>query len=224
MSGYDNPSFVTDDSSVAAKKSRKSSLNNQNANGGESLPTTGPSFVASYYPQSRPSISDDKSVCTLNIKPIDDGLCNTKMPEPNRPPPNLPTSSPTSGGAGEAPDREQWGKGVEFLMSCIAMSVGLGNVWRFPFVALQNGGGAFLIPYLIVLLLVGRPIYYLEMCIGQFSSRGSVKVYDFAPAMRGKWWLIILPTKTNVISSVTSKLLDPRTILPTPSQLPLAKL
>lgn len=65
------------------------------------------------------------------------------------------------------------------------MSVGLGNVWRFPFTALENGGGAFLIPYLIVLAVVGRPIYYLEMVIGQFSSRGSAKVYDLCPAMRG---------------------------------------
>lgn len=71
-------------------------------------------------------------------------------------------------------------------MSCIAMSVGLGNVWRFPFTALENGGGAFLIPYLIVLLVVGRPIYYLEMIVGQFSSRGSAKVYDLCPAMRGR--------------------------------------
>lgn len=70
-------------------------------------------------------------------------------------------------------------------MSCIAMSVGLGNVWRFPFVALENGGGAFLIPYLVVLFVIGRPIYYLEMLVGQFSSRGSVQVYDMAPAMRG---------------------------------------
>lgn len=85
------------------------------------------------------------------------------------------------------PERETWGKGVEFLMSCIAMSVGLGNVWRFPFTALDNGGGAFLIPYLVVLFLVGKPIYYLEMIIGQFSSRGSVKVFDLCPAMRGKF-------------------------------------
>lgn len=74
-------------------------------------------------------------------------------------------------------------------MSCIAMSVGLGNVWRFPFTALENGGGAFLIPYLIVLAVVGRPIYYLEMIVGQFSSRGSAKVYDLCPAMRGKFKL-----------------------------------
>uniref|UniRef100_A0A7G3AYG6 Transporter n=1 Tax=Lutzomyia longipalpis TaxID=7200 RepID=A0A7G3AYG6_LUTLO len=102
--------------------------------------------------------------------------CNDAAPPPNTLPPDKPS---------DIPPRETWGKGVEFLMSCIAMSVGLGNVWRFPFTALNNGGGAFLIPYLIVLLLVGRPIYYMEMAIGQFSSRGSVKVYDFAPAMRG---------------------------------------
>ncbi|KAL5286669.1 hypothetical protein ACFFRR_007967 [Megaselia abdita] len=81
--------------------------------------------------------------------------------------------------------RELWGKEIEFLLSCIAMSVGLGNVWRFPFTALENGGGAFLIPYLIVLFLVGKPIYYLEMIIGQFSSRGAVKVWDLCPALRG---------------------------------------
>ena len=83
--------------------------------------------------------------------------------------------------------RDEWGKGIEFLLSCIAMSVGLGNVWRFPFTALENGGGAFVIPYIIVLVLVGKPIYFLEMLIGQFSSRGSVKVYDLSPAMRGKY-------------------------------------
>jgi len=82
--------------------------------------------------------------------------------------------------------RDQWSKGVEFLFSCIALSVGLGNVWRFPFIALENGGGAFLIPYVIVLLLIGRPVYYLEVIIGQFSSRGCIKAFDMAPIMKGK--------------------------------------
>ncbi|XP_062561322.1 sodium-dependent nutrient amino acid transporter 1-like isoform X2 [Armigeres subalbatus] len=95
------------------------------------------------------------------------------------------TTSLENGEDDSGKGRDQWGKGIEFLMSCIAMSVGLGNVWRFPFIALENGGGAFVIPYIIVLLLVGKPVYYMEMIIGQFSSRGSVKVYDCAPAMRG---------------------------------------
>ncbi|XP_002063408.3 sodium-dependent nutrient amino acid transporter 1 [Drosophila willistoni] len=82
-------------------------------------------------------------------------------------------------------ERDQWSKGVEFLFSCIALSVGLGNVWRFPFIALENGGGAFLIPYVIVLLLIGRPVYYLEVIVGQFSSRGCIKAFDLAPIMKG---------------------------------------
>jgi solute carrier family 6 (neurotransmitter transporter, glycine) member 5/9 len=71
-------------------------------------------------------------------------------------------------------------------MSCIAMSVGLGNVWRFPFTAYANGGGAFLIPYIIVLLIVGKPFYYMELALGQFSSVGPVKVWEVVPALRGE--------------------------------------
>lgn len=65
------------------------------------------------------------------------------------------------------------------------MSVGLGNIWRFPFTAFENGGGAFLIPYIVVLVVVGRPLYYLEMAIGQFASKGSVQVWELAPLMKG---------------------------------------
>lgn len=66
------------------------------------------------------------------------------------------------------------------------MNVGLGNIWRFPFVAYENGGGAFLIPYVLVLLLMGRPMYYLEACLGQFVSRGNVKMFEnLAPALKG---------------------------------------
>jgi solute carrier family 6 amino acid transporter-like protein 5/7/9/14 len=85
----------------------------------------------------------------------------------------------------EEKERPTWGHGLEFLMSCISMSVGLGNIWRFPFTVYENGGGAFLIPYIIVLLLVGRPLYYLEMTLGQFTSRGSVKAWQAMPALKG---------------------------------------
>jgi solute carrier family 6 amino acid transporter-like protein 5/7/9/14 len=66
------------------------------------------------------------------------------------------------------------------------MSVGLGNIWRFPFIAFSNGGGAFLIPYIVVLFLIGKPLYYLEMAIGQFVSGGPVKVWVLSPALKGK--------------------------------------
>ncbi|XP_049699566.2 sodium-dependent nutrient amino acid transporter 1 isoform X2 [Helicoverpa armigera] len=82
-------------------------------------------------------------------------------------------------------ERQQWDNQYQFLMSCIATSVGLGNVWRFPFIAYQNGGGAFLIPYIIVLILIGKPMYYLETSLGQFSSSNCVKVWALSPAMKG---------------------------------------
>lgn len=50
---------------------------------------------------------------------------------------------------------------------------------------LSDVGGAFVIPYIIVLFLVGKPVYYLEMVIGQFSSRSSIKAFDLCPITRG---------------------------------------
>ncbi len=83
-------------------------------------------------------------------------------------------------------ERATWGNPVEFLMSCISMSVGLGNIWRFPYTAYSNGGGAFLIPYLIVLAFIGKPLYFMEMAMGQFCSFGSVKVWKMAPILKGQ--------------------------------------
>ncbi|KOC69396.1 Sodium-dependent nutrient amino acid transporter 1 [Habropoda laboriosa] len=84
--------------------------------------------------------------------------------------------------------RSTWNNGIEFLMSCIAMSIGFGNIWRFPFTAYENGGGVFLIPYIIVLFLVGKPFYYLEMIMGQFSSSSSIRVWNMSPAFIGVGW------------------------------------
>lgn len=81
--------------------------------------------------------------------------------------------------------RGRWNNSFEFLLSIISMSVGMGNFYRFPFVAYQNGGGAFLIPYVLVLTFVGRPMYLLELAIGQFCSFGQVKVWDISPFFRG---------------------------------------
>ena len=82
-------------------------------------------------------------------------------------------------------DEPTWNNSIEFLMSCVALSVGFGNIWRFPFTAYENGGGAFLIPYVILLVLVGKPFYYLEMIIGQFSGKSSIKVWSISPGFSG---------------------------------------
>lgn len=71
-----------------------------------------------------------------------------------------------------APEREQFSGQFGFLMSAIGSAVGLGNIWRFPGVAYTNGGGAFLIPYIVALLTAGIPILLLDYALGH-RYRGS---------------------------------------------------
>ncbi|RCW48081.1 sodium:neurotransmitter symporter family protein [Paenibacillus prosopidis] len=54
--------------------------------------------------------------------------------------------------------REQWGSRAGFILAAIGSAVGLGNIWRFPYVVYDNGGGAFLIPYFFALITAGIPI------------------------------------------------------------------
>lgn len=71
-------------------------------------------------------------------------------------------------------ERQTWSKQIEFLLSCIGYSVGLGNVWRFGYLATKSGGGAFLIPYFVTLFLIAIPLMYMEFIVGQFTRRGPI--------------------------------------------------
>jgi len=61
----------------------------------------------------------------------------------------------------------------------------LGNIWRFPYQAYENGGAAFVLAYFVLLVVVGRPMYYLEVAMGQFSGSGPVQMWNCAPICRG---------------------------------------
>jgi hypothetical protein len=63
--------------------------------------------------------------------------------------------------------------------------VGLGAVWRFPYYCFKNGGGAFLIPFAIFMVLIGLPLMYLELAVGQFTSRGPVLSWVMTPLFKG---------------------------------------
>ena len=63
-------------------------------------------------------------------------------------------------------DKNEWGSNLSFLLAMIGSAVGLGNIWRYPYVLYANGGGAFYIPYIVAILLMGVPFLILEYGVG----------------------------------------------------------
>ncbi|XP_067853471.1 sodium- and chloride-dependent neutral and basic amino acid transporter B(0+)-like [Heptranchias perlo] len=82
-------------------------------------------------------------------------------------------------------ERGNWSLKLDYLLSMIGYTVGLGNVWRFPFLVYKNGGGVFLIPYMLMLAFAGMPMFFLECSLGQFASLGPIQVWKAVPVLQG---------------------------------------
>jgi len=89
--------------------------------------------------------------------------------------------------------RPQWRSRTGFILAALGSAVGLGNIWRFSYLCYKNGGGAFLIPYIIALFVVGIPLMILELGIGH-RMRGSSPM-SFAKIGRhwewAGWWAVV---------------------------------
>uniref|UniRef100_A0A8C7P8P4 Transporter n=1 Tax=Oncorhynchus mykiss TaxID=8022 RepID=A0A8C7P8P4_ONCMY len=82
--------------------------------------------------------------------------------------------------------RDKWSKKMDFLLSVIGFAVDLGNVWRFPYICYQNGGGAFLIPYIVMAIFGGVPLFYMELALGQFHRTGAISIWKhICPIFKG---------------------------------------
>jgi NSS family neurotransmitter:Na+ symporter len=90
--------------------------------------------------------------------------------------------TPQPGPPAAAP--EQWGSRLGFILATMGSAIGLGNIWRFSYVAGDNGGGAFLLVYIVAVLLIGLPLMLAELALGR-HGRGDV-VQAFARAAPGQ--------------------------------------
>jgi NSS family neurotransmitter:Na+ symporter len=87
----------------------------------------------------------------------------------------------------EVVGRDQWATKVGFLLAAMGSAIGLGNIWRFPYVVYENGGGAFLIPYFVAILTAALPILILEYALGHLHR--SSAPHAFRQVRRGWEWL-----------------------------------
>ncbi|GFO09284.1 sodium-dependent proline transporter-like [Plakobranchus ocellatus] len=92
----------------------------------------------------------------------------------------------SGGGEKDEEQRTGWDNQLEFFFSCVGYAVGLGNIWRFPYLTFQYGGGAFLVPYVIMLVICGLPLFFLELAFGQFASLGPITIWRVSPIFTGK--------------------------------------
>ncbi|MFQ6674200.1 MAG: sodium-dependent transporter, partial [Fidelibacterota bacterium] len=73
--------------------------------------------------------------------------------------------------------REHWGSRVGFILAAAGSAVGLGNIWKFPYIAGENGGAAFVFVYLICIAVVGLPVLIAEILMGRTTQRNPVGAF-----------------------------------------------
>uniref|UniRef100_A0A3Q2YJN7 Transporter n=1 Tax=Hippocampus comes TaxID=109280 RepID=A0A3Q2YJN7_HIPCM len=82
--------------------------------------------------------------------------------------------------------RGKWANKREFILAVVGEIIGLGNVWRFPYLCFKNGGGAFLVPYLVFLVTCGIPTFFIELSLGQLTGQGGITCWrKICPLLEG---------------------------------------
>ena len=88
-------------------------------------------------------------------------------------------------------NREHWGNKLGFILAAAGSAVGLGNIWKFPYITGQNGGAAFIIIYLICILAIGLPVLIAEILLGRNSQKGPISTFKSLATKHKKFWMLI---------------------------------
>lgn len=93
-------------------------------------------------------------------------------------------------------ERESFKSRIGFLLVSAGCAIGIGNVWRFPYVVGENGGGIFVLLYLIMLVVLGMPVLTMELAVGRASRKSAVLAYKALEKPKAKWhvhgWFAII--------------------------------
>jgi NSS family neurotransmitter:Na+ symporter len=88
------------------------------------------------------------------------------------------------------PPRLQWASRLGFILAAAGSAIGLGNIWKFPYITGKNGGGAFVLAYLVCIALVGLPIMMAEFLIGRHGQKDAVGSFAALEGRRSPWCLV----------------------------------
>ena len=101
----------------------------------------------------------------------------------------------------EKSTRAQWGSNIGFILAAAGSAVGLGNIWKFPGKAYEGGGGAFILIYVAIVLLIGLPVMLAELSLGRASKKNAVGTYAQLGGKKFKWMGYVSVITTFIITS-----------------------
>ncbi|XP_053402870.1 sodium- and chloride-dependent glycine transporter 2-like [Mercenaria mercenaria] len=99
--------------------------------------------------------------------------------------------------------KSQFSGSCSFMVSLLGYSMGTSDFWRFPYLVFRNGGGAFLLPFALFMVLVGLPMLFFEVSVSQFSGNGPLSMWSIAPFFKGiGYTLLVINLLNNVYYNI----------------------